>query len=196
MRECSIDMNDSRHNRIPGDAIIWVMILGDMTNFMVGFAYYGYLRNDALALFRESQTTLSIPIGATNSLIMLFSSWLMVMALASARAGHLKLASNLVLGTLLSGAAFTLLKAWEFVDKTELGIHFLTNDFYTMYYTLTGLHFTHVVVGTGVLACFSYMLRWGEWSPRKLFYLETAAIYWHMVDLLWILIFTLVYLLP
>ena len=182
--------------RIRGDAIIWVMILGDMTNFMVGFAYYGYLRNDNLTLFRQSQETLSIPIGATNSLIMLLSSWLMVFALASARAGRLKPASNLVLATLVCGLVFTALKAWEFISKAEQGINFLTNDFYTLYYTLTGLHFTHVVLGIGVLAYFSYALRSKKWTEKNLFYFETSAIYWHMVDLLWIVIFTLVYLLP
>lgn len=183
-------------NKITGDAIIWVMILGDMTNFMVGFAYYGYLRNDAMSLFRQSQETLSIPIGATNSLIMLFSSWLMVLALSSVRRGKFQLASNFVLAALACGIAFTVLKAWEFSQKADAGIHFLTNDFYTLYYTLTGLHFTHVVVGTGLLACYAYILRYRTMTPGKVFYFETAAIYWHMVDLLWIVIFTLMYLLP
>lgn len=182
--------------RITGDAIIWVMILGDMTNFMVGFAYYGSLRNEALALFRQSQQSLNTSIGAANSLIMLLSSWFMVLALNEARKGQRRQASNLVLATLACGLLFTALKAWEFASKAEQGIHFLTNDFFTLYYTLTGLHFTHVVVGTVVLACFAYTLRQDNWNDRKLFYLETSAIYWHMVDLLWIVIFTLIYLLP
>jgi nitric oxide reductase NorE protein len=186
----------SKPKRITGDAIIWVMILGDMTNFMVGFAYYGYLRNADLALFRQSQETLSIPIGASNSLIMLFSSWLMVLALSCVRQGRHKQAANFVLGALACGLAFTALKAWEFAQKAEAGIHFLTNDFYTLYYTLTGLHFTHVVVGTGLLACYAYILKNKPMTPGKVFYFETAAIYWHMVDLLWIVIFTLMYLLP
>lgn len=182
--------------RIRGDAIIWVMILGDMTNFMIGLAYFGYLRNDNLALFRQSQETLSVPIGASNSLIMLLSSWLMVLALSSARSGKLKLASNLILATLVCGLVFTALKSWEFISKAEQGINFLTNDFYTLYYTLTGLHFTHVVLGTAVLAYFAHALRRKKWTEKNLFYLETSAIYWHMVDLLWIVIFTLIYLLP
>ena len=186
----------NNENKITGDAIIWVMILGDMTNFMVGFVYYGYMRNDAVSLFRQSQETLSIPIGASNSLIMLFSSWLMVLALSSVRRGKYKLASHFVLGAIVCGIAFTTLKAWEFSQKATAGINFLTNDFYTLYYTLTGLHFTHVVVGTGLLACYVYILRFKTMTPNKIFYFETAAIYWHMVDLLWIVIFTLMYLLP
>jgi nitric oxide reductase NorE protein len=172
------------------------MIFGDMTNFMAGFAYYGYLRNDALALFRESQQALSIPIGASNSLIMLFSSWLMVLALSNVRRSKYTLASNFVLATIACGIVFTALKAWEFYQKAEGGIHFLTNDFYTLYFSLTGLHFTHVVVGTGLLACFAYILRYRTMTPAKESYFGIAAIYWHMVDLLWIVIFTLMYLLP
>ncbi|WP_269619664.1 hypothetical protein [Zhongshania sp. BJYM1] len=109
-----------------------------MTNFMVGFVYYGYMRNDAVSLFRQSQEALCIPTGASNSLIMLFSSWLMVRALNSVRSGKYKLASPFVLGAIACGIACT---------------------------TLTGLHFTHLVVGTGLLACYVYILRFKTITP-------------------------------
>ena len=192
----NMSINQPHKRRIRGDVFVWVLIFGDMTNFMLGFAYYGLLRNADLELFRQSQESLSIPIGATNSLILLLSSWLMVLALSCVRRGKHKQAANFVIATFVCAIVFTLLKGWEFSEKSNAGIHFLTNDFYTLYYTLTGLHFTHVVVGAMLLACYAYILKKQTITPTKLFYFETTAIYWHMVDLLWIIIFTLMYLLP
>lgn len=182
--------------RMIGDTIIWVMIFGDMSNFVAGFCYYGWLRQGNLVLFQQSQQSLDLTIGGINSLIMLVSSWFMVLAIHAARKAEHRKAAKLILATLLCGAIFSALKASEFIAKADLGIHYLSNDFFTLYYTLTGFHFTHVVVGVIVLLWFAWQLRREPPSDRQLGYLETAGIYWHMVDLLWIVIFTLVYLLP
>ena len=71
-----------------------------------------------------------------------------------------------------------------------------TNEFFTFYYLLTGIHFAHVLCGVGVLAYFAWTLRSGAVGERDIYNLESGAVYWHMVDLLWIIIFPLIYLLP
>lgn len=190
------EVHRSEERRVTGDAFIWLLILADMSNFVLAFAYFGHVKQDQAAVFASSQATLSLATGAANSLILLLSSWFMVLALRSSRRGQTRLASRFVIGTLACGLLFTGLKASEFLAKSAAGIGFGTNDFYTLYYALTGLHFTHVVVGVGVLLSFVYVLRYTAMTPRKQFYFETAAMYWHMVDLLWIIIFTLLYLVP
>lgn len=96
----------------------------------------------------------------------------------------------------LCGATFCVLKYFEYDAKLAKGITPETNDFFVFYYLLTGIHFVHLVVGVGVLGYAWVKLKMRGLSALSLEEMESSASYWHMVDLLWIVIFPLIYLLP
>jgi len=189
-------MAHKHETRMPGDELIWLFVVGDMVVFTLFFCTFGYFRADDLVLYQASQAKLGVHYGAINSLVLLLSSWLMVLSLGAAREGRHRLASHFIGGAFLCGLAFSVAKVLEYQGKLGAGIGLTHNEFFTFYYLLTGLHFAHLLCGLGVLAWFWFPLRRRAPNAEDLNNLESTAIYWHMVDLLWILIFTLLYLLP
>jgi nitric oxide reductase NorE protein len=144
--------------------------------------------------FKESAHQLIQPIGAVNTLVLLLSSYLVVRALAAHRAGRHTAAGQLVSGAIGCAAAFAGLKAVEYFSEISAGHTPASGKFFTFYFILTGLHLLHVVVGTALLLTWHGKLKRGRpWaSVQRL--TEGIASYWHMVDLLWVAIFALVYL--
>jgi len=177
---------------LPGQAGMWLFVIGDLWIFTAYFACYIYDRGHAQELFLTSQQQLSQGIGVVNTVILLTSSLLVALATQITRVGRAALAANLIASAGLCGVAFIVLKAFEWIPKIEAGITLGTNQFFMYYYMLTGLHLFHVVLGLTILT-----LAWRELKladkPRTEF-VETAAIYWHMVDLLWLIILALLYL--
>ncbi len=181
---------------IPGEAGIWVFVLGDMTVFAALFAGFVFYRSAALDLYMQSQATLNQTFGAINTLLLLTSSWFVVMGTDAARRDAATLARRLFAAAFLCGAAFVAVKFFEYREKALAGLTPITNEFYSFYYMLTGLHLLHVLIGMVVLAV--VVRRAG--SPggfrgaSDVVFLECSASYWHMVDLLWIVLFPLLYL--
>jgi len=100
----------------------------------------------------------------------------------------------MLLLALFMGAVFVAVKMWEYSHVFGAGIHLSTNTFYTFYISLTFFHFMHVMLGMGILAIIYYYLRQGKYTAESHMDIETGASYWHMVDLLWIVLFPLVYI--
>ena len=180
--------------RLPGEEGLWVFIFGDMTVFAVLFGVYLYYRGRATELFTESQTYLSQGVGVANTLILLTSSLLVVTAVRAVRAGARDLATRLVIGAFICGGAFVLNKVFEYSQKVSDNLVPTTNEFFMYFYVLTGLHLAHVLLGMGLLVFLVYLIRQGELSKRQSVYVDGAACFWHMVDLLWVIIFPLLYL--
>lgn len=182
--------------RLPGDPLILLFVIGDMIVFTLFFCTYGYFRGSHLDLFRASQSYLHVNWGAINSLLLLSSSWLVVMSLKLARAGRGLPASGFIGGATLCGLLFSLNKVLEYRGELAAGHDFSSNSFFTFYYMLTGLHFAHLLCGIGILAYFMVVFVRRNPNASDVDNLESSAVYWHMVDLLWIVIFALLYLLP
>jgi nitric oxide reductase NorE protein len=180
--------------RLPGEEGLWVFIFGDMTVFAVMFGVYLYYRGRDTELFAESQTHLNQGVGVANTLILLTSSLLVVTAVRAVRAGAGDLAMRLVVGALICGGAFIANKAFEYTQKVSHNLVPTTNEFFMYFYVLTGLHLAHVILGMGLLAFLVYLTRQGELSKRQSGYVDGVACFWHMVDLLWVVIFPLLYL--
>jgi nitric oxide reductase NorE protein len=178
----------------PGEAGLWVFILGDMTLFGAIFVVFISQRRADRAGFKESAAQLIQPIGAVNTLVLLLSSYLVVLAVFAHRRAQHRTARRLVLAAMACAATFAGLKAVEYSVELSAGHTPATGSFFTFYFVLTGLHLLHVFVGTALLSAWTVMLRrrrpW-VWSRRAA---EGIAVYWHMVDLLWIAIFALAYL--
>ncbi|MGL4318202.1 MAG: cytochrome c oxidase subunit 3 [Pseudomonas sp.] len=180
--------------RIPGDELIWMFLIGDMSCFALFFVAYSAIKLQQPALFAEAQHALNLNTGTLNTLLLLASSWFVVIAVKAARLNMAATCRWFLLPAALCGCGFVVVKLYEYQEKAALGINYLTNDFFVFYYLITGLHFTHVLLGIPLLLYFMYSVRHNRIDGSVLYNLESVAIYWHMVDLLWIVIFPLLYL--
>jgi nitric oxide reductase NorE protein len=179
---------------IPGEAGLWIFILGDMTLFAAIMLAFLWNRRADVGGFRDAAHQLLQPIGAVNTLVLLLSSYLVVRALATHRAGLHGSSGRLVLGAIGCAAVFAGLKAIEYYAEISAGHTPASGQFFTFYFILTGLHLLHVVVGAAFLLTWRVMLKRGRpWASVQRF-IEGIASYWHMVDLLWVAIFAVVYL--
>jgi nitric oxide reductase NorE protein len=183
-----------RETHLPGEEGVWVLIFGDMLLFGVFFATFLFYRGREPELFTESQTHLSVTIGIINTLLLLTSSLFVVTGVRAIRQGAQKLAPALFFGAFLCGAGFGFDKYLEYSEKISHGITPGTNNFFMYYFILTGLHMFHVLIGMGVLTFMIVQSRKPDMTARRFGYVEGGACFWHMVDLLWIVLFPLIYL--
>jgi nitric oxide reductase NorE protein len=181
--------------RIPADPGVWVLILGDLLVFALLFLLFAHESVRSREVFQSGQGVLDQRYGIINTLLLLTSSWCIATALKFARQGNKDYCIKFTVATILCGLGFVVVKLVEYVGKISSGITILTNDFFMYYFMLTGIHFFHVMIGMGVLVYMWSKIR-SDQSPMSdsLLVFETGASYWHMVDLLWIIIFYLLYL--
>lgn len=181
--------------RLPGEEGIWVFVIGDLFLFTVFFVSFLMSRAKSQDLFVRSAQTLDLDFGLANTLILLTSSVFVAMAVHSARQGLHARAGRLVLAGIACGVGFGVSKALEYTSKITSGITLNTNEFYTFYFMLTGIHLLHVVVATLVLVYLWRCTRKSTASPHYISTMESGGLFWHLVDLLWIILFALLYLL-
>jgi nitric oxide reductase NorE protein len=181
-------------NRIPGEPGLWIFILGDMTLFGAFFIALMWENRQFQTVFQSSAAHLNRPIGAVNTLVLLLSSYAVVAAISAHRRDKHRLARRWLNVALACGVVFVALKAVEYTQGIAAGHTPTSNMFFTFYYVLTGIHLLHVLLGTGLLAIWGMSLRRQKLFTASRQLAEGIAVYWHMVDLLWVLIFSLVYL--
>jgi nitric oxide reductase NorE protein len=179
----------ARH--IPGQPDMWVLVLFEALVFTAYFAVYLYHRAAAPGLFLTSQASLSPWLGTLDTLLLLTSSLFMLHCAQAARAGAFRSAMANACLTAAMGAAFLASKLTEWFLLVRGGHTFASNQFFMYYFFLTGIHLLHLLIGFVALGVIVYQLR----SPRRRSQelVETCATYWHTVDLLWVLIFSLLY---
>ena len=185
---------DRRPRPVPGEAGVWVLILGDLTVFGVIFGTQLYYRGQAPGAFARSQQLLDQDLGALNTVLLLVSSLFVVLAVRTVRTAQRPRSSVLLAGALACGAGFAAVKVIEYGQKLGAGLTPLTDDFFLYYYVLTGLHALHLLVGMGVLTFLLVLSRRPSLTDRQFALFEGGACFWHMVDLLWIVLFPLLYL--
>jgi nitric oxide reductase NorE protein len=179
--------------RLPGYEAVWAFILAEMLIFAALFASYAFARVKDAAMFNLYQQTLDRNAGAINTLLLVTGSWFVVLAVQAAHRDDSRVVSrNIALG-FLCGAGFLAIKVFEYAAKFGEGITFSTNTFYKFYFGLTFFHFMHVVLGMAVLAVLWVKSRHGAYGSHNAHGLESGGGYWHMVDLLWIVLFPLLY---
>lgn len=183
-----------RFGHIPGEPALWVFLLGDMTLFSLLFGVIGYYRSKDFGEFATSQALLSQAQGVLNTVLLLTGSLVVALGVQGARRGSDRWARNYLLLGLATGVAFCVVKWFEYSDKFAAGITPTTNDFFTCYFVFSGLHLFHVVIGTGVLALMWWRARNSDRLGDSMRFIEGGACYWHLVDLLWIVLFALLYL--
>ncbi len=137
-----------------------------------------------------------IPFTSVSSFVLLMSSLTMVLALAAIQRNDLRGCRLWLLATALLGMTFLGGQVFEFTEFYREGLHLSTNLFGSTFYVLTGFHGAHVAVGVLLLLSMYYMVARGRIGQEQSLNIELTGLYWHFVDVVWIVIFTLVYLLP
>jgi nitric oxide reductase NorE protein len=183
--------SDGRIVHLPGDGLMWVMVLGDLIIFGAYLIIFMVYRAMEPREFLQSQQHLNINIGVLNTLVLLGSSWFNARSVQAARGDDHARALRLTYLGGCCGVLFILIKAYEWATKIAQGHTMTSNDFFMFYYMLTGVHLFHVALGLVFLGVVMRELR----NPRRrrMSMVESGATYWHMVDLLWIVIFGLFY---
>jgi nitric oxide reductase NorE protein len=183
----------------PGDFAVWIVIYIELATFGLFFAGFAYVRAQNVEMFNASQQLLDTRFGLINTLLLITSSYFVVKAVNYVKQTNykqqIKKAANYLLFATILGGAFIVLKLFEFSDKFTQGIHLSTDKFFMFYFMLTMFHFAHVLLGIIILFHLFYNTKNGHYSPQNHKGLESGASYWHMVDLVWIVLFALVYIL-
>ena len=145
-------------------------------------------------MFNQYQLTLNRELGAVNTLLLITASYFVVLAIHAIRLNNVKACTTWLYASLSCGAGFLILKSLEYYDKFSHGINLSTNTFYMFYLSLTLFHFLHVILGMIILFAIAIKAQRGCYSAKNHTGVETGASYWHMVDLVWIILFPLVYI--
>lgn len=182
--------------KVPGEDGIWVFVIGDMAVFALFFGVVVYTRGHAPAAFAQGQATLARSLGALNTALLLTSSLLVATGVRGARRSATPRRALPFPAALSCGVGFLVVKGIEWGRELAHGHTLSTGDFYQYYFMLTGIHLLHVLIGIIVLARLTLVSGRPVLEPRDLTLIETGATFWHMVDLLWVVLFALFYLMP
>ncbi|WP_263997999.1 cytochrome c oxidase subunit 3 [Mycobacterium yunnanensis] len=182
-----------RRGRLPGDGAMWFFVLGDMIIFGMYFVAFMIFRAGEVEAFDAAQRHLLLDAGFLNTLLLLFSSWLAARAVVEARTERSASTTRYLLGAAACGGAFLVVKLSEWFFEVNSGQTFNSGTFMAFYYVLTGVHMLHVVMGMVVIG----VATWYTKRSRlvRVSVVEQATTFWHMVDLLWVVIFALLYVL-
>jgi nitric oxide reductase NorE protein len=172
---------------------IWIFILAELGVFAVFFAAYAFARIGDVALFNACQDTLDRRAALINTVALITGSYFVVRAVAAIRTGDAGGCWRWLLAGIGMGLVFLAVKVSEYAHHFAEGVTLSTNTFYMFYLSLTFFHFMHVILGMVILAAVALKARAGGYSVADHTGVETGASYWHMVDLVWLILFPLIY---
>jgi nitric oxide reductase NorE protein len=179
---------------VPGEVGIWILIGGDLLVFTLFFVLIVLGNSEQPEVFVQSRAGLDIGLGVANTLLLVTGSFLVASGVENARRGRDRVAARFLCGGIVCGTGFVANKIVEWSHKIGAGLTPATNDFYMLFYVFTGIHLLHVVLGTVFLAVVLRACRKRQASPERNRLIETGGLFWHLVDLLWIILFALLYL--
>lgn len=181
---------------IPGEAGIWAFILIDLSVFGGYYGVFMVLRATQPEIFLAGSQSLSPTHGAINTFFMLTASLFVALAIQHIRTGNAQTARKLLTGAGICGAAFIVNKPIEWLGQLAAGHGPHHDEFFQLYFLLTGIHLLHVIAAMIVVGllrrkCTEVI---GTPTAKQTRYLENGASYWHLVDLIWMVLFALFYL--
>lgn len=178
----------------PGGILIWIVIYLELLTFglaMAGLAYYGSIDR---ANYHADSLLLNRFIASVNTILLLSGGYFAVRAVHAFKQKNMEQSAKLLNWTMLTGVGFILLKLVEYYQKIAAGLDMNHSPFFMNYWLLTGFHWLHVLVGVVIL----FFIRRTIVKKRdgaSLEDIEAGIAFWHMCDLVWLLLFPLLYLL-
>jgi nitric oxide reductase NorE protein len=173
-------------SQLPGNPMIWILILSELAAFGAFFIAFAGARLAQPELFHTAQAELDRFLGAVNTLVLMTSGLGAALAVRARLDGAIGRCRWWLLGAILLGLVFLAIKLLEYADKIGRGLTLTTNNFFELYYLMTGFHALHVVMGIVILG----IVAW----KASIENVETGTAFWHMVDLIWVMLFPIVYL--
>ncbi len=183
----SLDKGWGPLSELPGNPMIWLLIISELLIFGVGFVAFAVTFVRDPEMFRASQDTLNRLAGAINTMVLITSGAFAALAVRAEAEGNTSRMRLFVALAIALGMVFLGVKWVEYSAELAAGHTIDTNTFFALYWLLTGFHALHVVLGIIILAVVAI------W--HSLDNLETGAAFWHMVDLIWVILFPVAYLL-
>jgi len=179
----------------PGGVLIWLLVGLEVLTFGAGILAFVYQERGNAVEFEQGRLLLDQTLAFANTLVLLTGGWFMACGLGALRKGKNTCARRWTLAALLAGVLFLLLKLVEYRQKAAHGIQFGEDTFFTLYYLLTGFHFVHVLVAVVLLGCLARSARLGHSHAGDHQNFEAGGVFWHMCDLIWLLLYPVIYLL-
>lgn len=185
---------------------MWVFLVTEIMFFGGMFTAYVVYRAAYPGAFGAASEHLDLTLGAVNTAVLIGSSLTMALAVHASQVGKRTALITFLLLTMVLGSVFLGIKAVEYAHKFEQhvvpGAHFVFHGpdathaeiFFSLYFAMTGLHALHMIIGLGVLAVLALQARKGRFGTRYHTPIELAGLYWHFVDIIWIFLFPLLYL--
>jgi cytochrome c oxidase subunit 3 len=190
---------------------MWVFLVTEIMFFGGIFAAYAIYRSMYLPAFEFGSRLLDVKLGTTNTAVLIGSSLTMVLAVHAAQTGKRKALVFYLLLTMTLGAVFLGIKSYEYVQKWNHflvpGLRFAPTEvlpsgvtlqnlqlFFCFYFFMTALHALHMIIGLGIMTVLVVMSTRGRFSPEYYAPIEVSGLYWHFVDIIWIFLFPLLYL--
>ena len=199
-----VDLEDQKTASTLG---MWVFLVTEVLFFGGLFTAYVIYRATYRSAFEGASNLLDIKLGAFNTAVLILSSLTMALAVWASAQGKKKLLILFLVLTIVLGAVFLGVKVIEYEQKFAHhevpGPHFVvphglprqTEMFFSLYFCMTGLHALHMIIGIGLLTWLVVKARKGAFSPRYNTPVDMVGLYWHFVDIVWIFLFPLLYLL-
>lgn len=197
---------DANHEFESAKLGIWLFLATEILMFGGLFVGYVIYHGRYTAMFEEGASFLNWKLGAFNTVVLLLSSFTMAMGIQSAQRNNSKAAVKYLAITLVCGAIFMIVKYFEYTHKFHLGLkpgelltyanaeHANLGLYFSFYFLMTGLHGSHVLIGMGLIFWVLMRARKGEFNSHYYTPLEGVGLFWHLVDLIWIYLFPLLYL--
>jgi cytochrome c oxidase subunit 3 len=184
---------------------MWIFLVTEVMFFAGLFMAYLVYRTLYPQAWVDGSHHLNVPMGAINTVVLICSSLTMVLAVRSAQVGSKRGQIGYLMATILLGTTFLVVKYFEYAEKFEHhlvpGPHFdptlapQQQLFFALYFIMTGIHAAHMVVGIGLMLVILGLAIRGRFTPEYYNPLEISGLYWHFVDIVWIFLFPLLYLL-
>lgn len=172
---------------------MWFFILAELLVFALLFAAYGFTRLENLMLFNQLQQQLNRDLALLNTLALISASYTVVRSVLALKSGENSQAARWMWLSFALGMVFVAVKSYEYSAYIGQGISLSTNVFYMFYLGMTFFHYMHVILGLVILAAMALKLQRGDYMADECSGLESGAAYWHMVDLVWLILFPLIY---
>lgn len=199
------DLSMETHRDDAGSTLgMWLFLLSEILLFGGLFILYSVYRFNHSQIFHLAAESLNRPLGALNTVILLTSSLTMALSIFYLKQRQSLRSLLFLLSTIFLGLFFLLIKYLEWISKIEHGVYpnatrLLERErgeilFYGLYYSMTGLHALHVFVGIGLLTAMVFFILKGKVHHERFLPLENSGLYWHLVDIIWVFLFPLFYL--
>jgi cytochrome c oxidase subunit III len=189
---------------------MWVFLVTEVLFFGGMFMTYTLNRSTYPDVFGEASRSINLTLGAINTVVLIGSSLTMAMSVWASQVGKKQLVTIFLIATLVLGSVFLVIKGFEYHDKFvehhvpglsfsfEPGASIATNAhaqlFFSLYFAMTGLHALHMIIGAGLLLWLIKQSMRGRFTPEYNTPVELVGLYWHFVDIVWIFLFPLLYL--